>query len=55
MPVIIGKAQDTVQSDTNGLAGFPLSTGGISGDVAILGSASIGNASVQFAAQELGP
>jgi hypothetical protein len=55
MPVIIGKTQATVQSDANGLAGFPLSTGGISGDVAILGSASIGNASVQFAAQELGP
>ena len=54
MPVIIGKTQATVQSDANGLAGFPLSTGGISGDVAILGSASIGNASVQFAAQELG-
>ena len=54
MPVIIGKTQATVQSDANGLAGFPLSTGGISGDVAILGSASIGNVSVQFAAQELG-
>ncbi len=55
MPVIIGKTQATIQSDANGLADFPLSTGGISGDVAILGSASIGNVSVQFAAQELGP
>jgi IPT/TIG domain-containing protein len=55
MPVIIAQSQVTVQSDANGLAAFPLSTGGVSGNVAIVGSASIGNASAQFAAQQLGP
>jgi hypothetical protein len=55
MPVILAQSKATVQSDGNGLASFPLSTGGISGDVAILGSANLGNAAVHFAAQQLGP
>jgi hypothetical protein len=54
MPVILAQSQATVRSDVNGLATFPLTTGGISGDVAVVGLATIGNASVQFAAQELG-
>jgi hypothetical protein len=55
MPVILAQSQAAVQSDANGLAAFPLSTGGISGNVAVVGSASVGNTSVQFAAQQLGP
>jgi hypothetical protein len=55
MPVIIAQSQATIQSDANGLATFPLSTGGVSGNVAIIGSASIGNVTAQFAAQHLGP
>ena len=55
IPVILAASQVNVQSDVNGLAGVPLSTGGISGDVAIVGSATAGNASLSFAAQQLGP
>lgn len=36
-----------------GLASFALSTGRISGNVAIVGAASMGNAIVQFAAQQV--
>jgi len=55
MPVILGKSQATVASDVNGLASFPLSTGGFSGNIAAVGSATAGTASQQFAAQQLGP
>jgi hypothetical protein len=55
MPVILSEPQATVASDANGLAAFPISTGGISGAVAIVGSASVGNSNVEFAAQQLGP
>jgi hypothetical protein len=44
-----------VQSDVNGLAVFQLTSAGISGDVAVVGSAGVGNTTVQFAAQQLGP
>jgi hypothetical protein len=55
MPVILGESQATVPSDANGMAAFPLSTAGISGNVAVLGSGTVGTASLQFAAQQLGP
>ena len=55
MPVILSKTQTTLQSDIAGVAGFQLSTGGVSGNVAVVGSATAGNSSVQFAAQQLGP
>jgi hypothetical protein len=55
VPVILGKSQVTILSDINGLTSFPLSTGGFSGDVAVAGTATAGNASVQFEAQQLGP
>lgn len=55
MPVILAAPQATVLSNVNGLALFPLSTGGISGSVAVIGSATTGNASIQFAGQQLGP
>jgi hypothetical protein len=55
MPVILASSQATVPSDVNGLASFPISTGGFSGNVAVIGSASAGNATLGFAAQQLGP
>ena len=54
-PVIVSKSQTTVQSDINGLASVPLSTGGISGNIAVVGSATAGTSSVQYEAQQLGP
>lgn len=55
MPVILGESQATQVSDAIGMAAFPLSTGGFSGNVAVLGSATAGTVSLQFAAQQLGP
>lgn len=55
MPVILAQAQATGQSDRNGLAQFALSTGGISGNVAILGDATAGTSTLEFEAQQLGP
>jgi hypothetical protein len=55
MPVIIGKSQTTVQSDINGLASPPLSTQGIPGNVAVVGTATAGTSSVQFEGQQLDP
>jgi hypothetical protein len=54
-PVIVSKSQSTVQSDVGGLASIPLSTAGISGHVAVVGSATAGTSSVQYEAQQLGP
>jgi hypothetical protein len=55
MPVILGQAQATVPSDGNGLATFALSTGGVTGDVAVVGAAGVGSASLGFVGQQLGP
>jgi len=55
MSVILAAPRATVQSDVNGLAVFQLTSAGISGDVAVVGSAGVGNTTVQFAAQQLGP
>jgi hypothetical protein len=55
MPVILAAPQATIVSDVNGLASFVISSAGISGDVAIVGSATVGSASFQFAGQQLGP
>jgi len=54
-PVIVSKSQSTVQSDVNGLASIPLATAGISGNVAVIGTATAGTSAVQFEAQQLGP
>src|SRR5205823_1038212 len=43
MPVILASSRATVVSDVNGLSPFPLSTGGFSGDLAVIGSALAGN------------
>lgn len=55
MPVILAKSQTVVPSDSTGLASIPVSTAGISGSVAVVGSATAGTDSVQYAAQQLTP
>jgi hypothetical protein len=55
MPVILAESRATGQSDINGLAKFALSTGGISGNVAVVGTATAGSGSLEFEAQQLGP
>jgi len=55
MPVILASSQADVLSDLNGHASFPISMAGFSGDIAVVGSATTGAASVQFEAQQLGP
>jgi hypothetical protein len=55
MPVILAETQAAAQSDINGIVTFPLSTGGISGSVALVGSATVGTSSVEFEAQQFGP
>jgi hypothetical protein len=55
MPVILGESKATAQSDINGTASFALSTGGVSGNIAIIGTATAGSSSVEYQAQQLGP
>jgi hypothetical protein len=55
MPVILAKSQGTILSDMNGVALFPISTQGFSGNIAVIGSATAGNTSLPCAAQQLGP
>jgi len=54
MPVILAESKATVQSDINGTANFALSTGGVSGNVAVIGTATAGSSSVEYEAQQLG-
>jgi len=53
--VILSSARTTVQSDVNGLVSFPISTQGHSGNIAVAGTATAGNSSLKFEAQQLGP
>lgn len=55
MPVILAQAKAIVQSDINGTASFALSAGGVSGNVAVIGTATAGSSSVEYEAQQLGP
>ena len=55
MPVILAQAQASVMSDGNGLAAFALSTGGVTGDVAVVGAAGVGSASLGFVGEQVGP
>lgn len=55
MPVILAESQAMVQSDINGLASFAISTDGVAGNAAVLGTATAGNSSVEYEAQQLGP
>jgi hypothetical protein len=54
-PVILFNGQNAAQSDVNGLASWPPSMEGYTGDVAILGTASAGAGNVPFAVQTLPP
>jgi hypothetical protein len=55
MPVILAESKATVQSDVNGIASFLLSTGGVSGNVAVIGTATAGSSSAGYEAQQLAP
>lgn len=54
-PVILFGGNGAAQSDVNGLASWKPTTEGFDGDVAILGTATAGTGSVQFALQALPP
>jgi adhesin/invasin len=55
MPIILADTQGASQSGIDGVASFPLSTGGISGNLALVGTASVGTSIVGFEAQQFGP
>jgi hypothetical protein len=55
MPVILAESKATQQSDIKGTAAFALSTGGVSGNAAVIGTATAGRSSVEYEAQQLGP
>lgn len=55
MPVILASTQAAVTTNSNSLAAFPISTGGFSGNIAVVGSATAGPAALQFEAQQFGP
>ncbi len=55
IPVILSQSQAVVLSDVNGFAAIQPTAGGISGAVLILGSASAGAATLDFALQSLLP
>jgi hypothetical protein len=55
LAVILGSWQQPVVSGANGLVNIQPSTGGFTGDIAILGSAATGSASLPFVLQALGP
>ena len=55
MPVIFAESKATAQSDINGTASFALSSGGVSGNVAVIGTATAGGSSLEYEAQVLEP
>jgi hypothetical protein len=55
MPVILGTAQASAVSDSNGLAASQPSTGGFSGALLIVGTTTGGTATLPFALQSLWP
>ena len=54
-PVILSSSKIAVVSDINGLATLPISTQGYSGNIVVAGTATVGNSSVSYEAQQLGP
>ena len=54
LPVILGSSKAMVMSDVNGLASVQPTNAGIAGPIVIQGTASIGIASLPFAAQSFG-
>ncbi len=55
LPIILGMSQASVTSDANGLATIQPSTSGFQGALAILGTVSVGSASLPFGLQSLWP
>ena len=55
MPVILASSQISVQSDVNGIASVQPSSGGVQGPVIVLGTATAGGSSSQFALQSFSP
>ncbi len=55
MPVMLARSQAEVGSDPAGLASFAVSTGSFTGNVIVIGSATIGSSDVDFVAQQFGP
>jgi N-acetylglucosamine kinase-like BadF-type ATPase len=54
LPVILASSKATIVSDGNGLASIQPTNAGIPGAIVIQGTASVGIASVPFAAQSFG-
>ena len=54
VPVILASSKATVVSSTNGLASIQITNTGIPGAIVIQGSASVGIASLPFAAESFG-
>jgi hypothetical protein len=52
-PIILSSSQAFVTSDGNGLATFQPTTGGITGALEVVGTATVGTSTVQFALQSL--
>ena len=55
MPVILASSQISVPSDANGIASVQPSSGGVQGPVIVLGTATAGSSSLQFALQSFSP
>jgi len=55
LAIILGSWAQLVVSGGNGLVSLQPSTGGFTGDLAIMGSATAGSASLPFVLQSLGP
>jgi hypothetical protein len=55
LPVILASSQISVQSDVNGFAVVQPSSGGVQGPVIVLGAATAGSSSSQFALQSFSP
>ena len=55
MPIILGTSQASISTDANGLASMQPSTGGFQGALAILGTVTVGPASMPFQLQSLWP
>ncbi len=55
MPVILASSQISVPSDVNGIASVQPSSNGVQGPVIVLGTATAGSSSLQFALQSFSP
>jgi hypothetical protein len=55
LSVILGSWQASAVSNASGLVSVPASSAGLTGEIAVLGTASAGNASLPFVLQSVGP